>query len=111
MRETCCAFLKLFERVLIRLHFMRLLTKAQTQQELDLKEPATSPSEEQKQASPPPQGTAAPRVESLPRQPLAMSKNLSQDYGGQFLSSTTRHNFRLASWLAHIPNIDINIAW
>uniref|UniRef100_A0A0F7GZP8 NAD(P)H-quinone oxidoreductase subunit M, chloroplastic n=1 Tax=Habenaria pantlingiana TaxID=1498489 RepID=A0A0F7GZP8_9ASPA len=70
-----------------------LLTKAQTQRELDVEEPAKSPSEQQKQASPqpPPQGKAAPRVESLPRQPLARSKNLSQDYGGQFLSSTTRH--------------------
>jgi hypothetical protein len=31
------------------------------------------------------------RAQSLPRQPLAESKNLSREYGGQWLSSTTRH--------------------
>ncbi|OEL13757.1 NAD(P)H-quinone oxidoreductase subunit M, chloroplastic [Dichanthelium oligosanthes] len=30
-------------------------------------------------------------AQSLPRQPLAESKNMSREYGGQWLSSTTRH--------------------
>jgi hypothetical protein len=30
-------------------------------------------------------------AQSLPRQPLAESKNMSREYGGQWLSSATRH--------------------
>jgi hypothetical protein len=49
---------------------------------------------------PPPQGqqegarttrTREGDAQSLPRQPLAESKNMSREYGGQWLSSTTRH--------------------
>ncbi|TVU15043.1 hypothetical protein EJB05_38543, partial [Eragrostis curvula] len=46
---------------------------------------------------PPPQAEAAAAktrvgdAQSLPRQPLAESKNMSREYGGQWLSSTTRH--------------------
>lgn len=32
-----------------------------------------------------------PKMESLPRQPMAKSKNMSREYGGQWLSSVTRH--------------------
>ncbi|RCV34741.1 hypothetical protein SEVIR_7G193300v4 [Setaria viridis] len=46
---------------------------------------------------PPAQGSDEPAkarkgdAQSLPRQPLAESKNMSREYGGQWLSSTTRH--------------------
>ncbi|GJN26871.1 hypothetical protein PR202_gb14837 [Eleusine coracana subsp. coracana] len=43
---------------------------------------------------PPPQEKKPRRVgdaQPLPRQPLAESKNLSREYGGQWLSSATRH--------------------
>lgn len=69
--------------------------KAQQQQELKLEE-EQPPSQKQSQATlpqqqPPSLAKAATRVESLPRQPLAKSRNMSQEYGGQFLSCTTRH--------------------
>ncbi|KAL6651125.1 hypothetical protein ACP70R_010050 [Stipagrostis hirtigluma subsp. patula] len=63
--------------------------------------PARAQVKEEEAASVPPpqgqeeeQGKAAARkgdAQSLPRQPLAESKNLSREYGGQWLSSTTRH--------------------
>lgn len=46
---------------------------------------------------PPAQGVEEPEkarkgdAQSLPRQPLAESKNMSREYGGQWLSSATRH--------------------
>lgn len=46
---------------------------------------------------PPPQGAEEPAqkrkgdAQSLPRQPLAENKNMSREYGGQWLSCTTRH--------------------
>lgn len=46
---------------------------------------------------PQPQGAEEPAqarkgdAQSLPRQPLAESKNMSREYGGQWLSSATRH--------------------
>ncbi|PAN39334.1 hypothetical protein GQ55_7G228300 [Panicum hallii var. hallii] len=48
-------------------------------------------------AVPPAQGGEEPAkarkgdAQSLPRQPLAESKNMSREYGGQWLSSATRH--------------------
>jgi hypothetical protein len=62
--------------------------------------PARAQQQEVKEAEaaplPPSQdgGKKAPRLgdaQSLPRQPLAESKNLSREYGGQWLSCTTRH--------------------
>ncbi|KAG8065497.1 hypothetical protein GUJ93_ZPchr0004g39673 [Zizania palustris] len=44
------------------------------------------PSQEGEQTS-----AARGPAQSLPRQPLAESKNMSREYGGQWLSSTTRH--------------------
>lgn len=66
---------------------------ARAQQEQQVKEeeaevaaslPPTQGAEEQAQAR---KGDA----QSLPRQPLAESKNMSREYGGQWLSCTTRH--------------------
>uniref|UniRef100_A0A0F7GZI7 NAD(P)H-quinone oxidoreductase subunit M, chloroplastic n=1 Tax=Masdevallia picturata TaxID=125444 RepID=A0A0F7GZI7_9ASPA len=63
----------------------RSLTIRSQQQELELQESQDS-------LPPPPQEKpAASPVESLPRQPGAKSKNMSREYGGQFLSCTTRH--------------------
>nr|AQX44156.1 hypothetical protein [Apostasia odorata] len=45
----------------------------------------------QQQQSPETARGSSPVVESLPRQPDAKSKNMSAEYGGQFLSCTTRH--------------------
>lgn len=67
-----------------------LPARAQQQQQQQVKEEETAeanvapPQEEEKAAA---KGSA----QSLPRQPLAESKNLSREYGGQWLSSTTRH--------------------
>lgn len=71
--------------------------RAQEQQQ----QPQVVVEEEAEVASvpPPPQGAeeqaqAQARkgdAQSLPRQPLAESKNMSREYGGQWLSSTTRH--------------------
>ncbi|CAD6260152.1 unnamed protein product [Miscanthus lutarioriparius] len=65
---------------------------ARAQQEQQVKEeeaevatlPPTQGAEEQAKAR---KGDA----QSLPRQPLAESKNMSREYGGQWLSCTTRH--------------------
>uniref|UniRef100_A0A0F7GYH0 NAD(P)H-quinone oxidoreductase subunit M, chloroplastic n=1 Tax=Goodyera fumata TaxID=1390594 RepID=A0A0F7GYH0_9ASPA len=70
-----------------------LLMKAQQQREMEI-EAEQPPSQAQSQATLPQQqqqAKAATRVESLPRQPLAKSRNMSREYGGQFLSCTTRH--------------------
>ncbi|PWZ37352.1 NAD(P)H-quinone oxidoreductase subunit M, chloroplastic [Zea mays] len=63
---------------------------ARAQQEQQVKE------EEAEVASVPPPQAAEKEArkgdaQSLPRQPLAESKNMSREYGGQWLSSTTRH--------------------
>lgn len=49
--------------------------------------PPTPPPQAQESAPPSAARTAAP----LPPQPAARSKNMSREYGGQWLSSVTRH--------------------
>lgn len=67
---------------------VRFLPARAQQQQVKEEETAEAdvapPQEEEKAAA---KGSA----QSLPRQPLAESKNLSREYGGQWLSSTTRH--------------------
>lgn len=55
------------------------------QQQLLEDTPASSP------VQPPQPQESAPSAESLPVQPAARSKNMSREYGGQWLSSVTRH--------------------
>uniref|UniRef100_A0A0F7CYX0 NAD(P)H-quinone oxidoreductase subunit M, chloroplastic n=1 Tax=Cypripedium formosanum TaxID=53042 RepID=A0A0F7CYX0_9ASPA len=73
-----------------------LAIKSQQQQkELELKEPPSKegslPQQQQQQQEVLGQASAPPKVQSQPRQPMARSKNMSLEYGGQFLSCTTRH--------------------
>ncbi|KAJ3680099.1 hypothetical protein LUZ60_016377 [Juncus effusus] len=63
---------------------IRAQTDEQSQQDVIQEEP--QPTEEKTEQSQP-----KPRLESLPLQPLAKSKNLSKEYGGQWLSCVTRH--------------------
>ncbi|KAH0456132.1 hypothetical protein IEQ34_014039 [Dendrobium chrysotoxum] len=72
--------------------------KAQ-QQEIELEE-----APQQQQLPPPAQEKPPSPVESLPRQPMAKSKNMSQEYGGQFLSCTTRHVRIYAAYIDPITN-------
>ncbi|CAL5069125.1 unnamed protein product [Urochloa decumbens] len=68
--------------------------RAQQQQEQQVKE---AEAEAEAAGVPPAQGSGEPAkarvgdAQSLPRQPLAESKNMSREYGGQWLSSATRH--------------------
>lgn len=76
---------------------------ARAQQEQQVKE------EEAEAASVPPPQAAEKEArkgdaQSLPRQPLAESKNMSREYGGQWLSSTTRHVRIYAAYIDPVTN-------
>ncbi|CAN6249535.1 unnamed protein product [Urochloa humidicola] len=68
--------------------------RAQQQQEQQVKE---AEAEAEAASVPPAQSSDEPAkarvgdAQPLPRQPLAQSKNMSREYGGQWLSCTTRH--------------------
>lgn len=75
---------------------------ARAQQEQQVKEEAEVAS------VPPPQAAEKEArkgdAQSLPRQPLAESKNMSREYGGQWLSSTTRHVRIYAAYIDPVTN-------
>lgn len=58
------------------------------QQQLEQEQEQTSIPGTQQQPQPP---APSPGGQQLPRQPMAKSKNMSREYGGQWLSSVTRH--------------------
>uniref|UniRef100_A0ACD5V426 Uncharacterized protein n=1 Tax=Avena sativa TaxID=4498 RepID=A0ACD5V426_AVESA len=61
----------------------------QQEQQVKEEEPAAAdvpPPQQEEQAAP-----AKGNAQSLPRQPLAESKNMGREYGSQWLSCTTRH--------------------
>ncbi|KAJ1272047.1 hypothetical protein BS78_06G173300 [Paspalum vaginatum] len=74
-----------------RVRFPRPVRAQQQEQQVKEEEEAVVAS------VPPPEGEGEPAkarkgdAQSLPRQPLAESKNMSREYGGQWLSSATRH--------------------
>ncbi|KAG1354514.1 hypothetical protein COCNU_07G006260 [Cocos nucifera] len=57
------------------------------EQERQQENQATLPEQQRQQQQP----KGQPEMESLPRQPMAKPKNMSREYGGQWLSSVTRH--------------------
>ncbi|XP_073111874.1 NAD(P)H-quinone oxidoreductase subunit M, chloroplastic [Elaeis guineensis] len=59
----------------------------QLEQEQQQENQATLPEERRQQQQP----KGQPEMESLPRQPMAKHRNMSREYGGQWLSSVTRH--------------------
>ncbi|KAL5993090.1 hypothetical protein ACLOJK_014011 [Asimina triloba] len=65
--------------------------------------------EQQQQNLPPPQqqanaGKQPPVSQSQPRQPMAKSKNMFREYGGQWLSSVTRHVRIYAAYIDPVTN-------
>ncbi|MQM19284.1 hypothetical protein Taro_052286 [Colocasia esculenta] len=63
-----------------------VMSQAAQQQQLE-KEQTSIPGQQQQQPA-----VAAPSgAQQLPPQPMAKSKNMSREYGGQWLSSCTRH--------------------
>ncbi|KAJ6833758.1 NAD(P)H-quinone oxidoreductase subunit M, chloroplastic [Iris pallida] len=66
----------------------RIVVQQQQQQEEGLLEKEREPKQEEGV----PQQQQQPRTaQQLPQQPMARSKNMSREYGGQWLSSVTRH--------------------
>ncbi|XP_008791668.1 NAD(P)H-quinone oxidoreductase subunit M, chloroplastic [Phoenix dactylifera] len=59
--------------------------------------------EQQRQQQQQPKGQ--PQMQSLPRQPMAKSKNMSREYGGQWLSSVTRHVRIYAAYIDPITHV------
>ncbi|KAJ4800335.1 NAD(P)H-quinone oxidoreductase subunit M [Rhynchospora pubera] len=75
----------------VNLKIGRVSTRAQTEQQEVIQEETEETTQEKPEASTRQPKQARPRVESQPLQPLAKSKNMSREYGGQWLSCCTRH--------------------
>lgn len=63
------------------------LEQEQEEQQQQQENQATLPEQQRQQQQP----KGQPEMQSLPRQPMAKPKNMSREYGGQWLSSVTRH--------------------
>lgn len=64
------------------------LEQEQERQQQQQENQATLPEQQWQQQQQPKE---QPEMQSLPRQPMAKNKNMSREYGGQWLSSVTRH--------------------
>lgn len=90
-----------------QLRFVRgkVSTRAQTEQQEVFQEEAEQTQQEVPETSTPQPKQRRPRVESLPLQPRAKSKNMSREHGGQWLSCCTRHVRIYAAYIDPITHV------
>ncbi|XP_078166538.1 subunit NDH-M of NAD(P)H:plastoquinone dehydrogenase complex [Carex rostrata] len=89
----------------LRLIKKSVCTRAQSEQQEVVQEETEQTQQEKPEASAPQPNQRRPKVESLPLQPQAKNKNMAREYGGQWLSSTTRHIRIYAAYIDPITHV------
>jgi Cyanobacterial and plastid NDH-1 subunit M len=83
----------------------KVSTRAQAEQQEVIQEEAGQTQQEKPETSIPQPKQRRPKVESLPLQPRAENKNMSREYGGQWLSCCTRHVRIYAAYIDPITHV------
>lgn len=92
-------------KTLLRLIKKSVCTRAQSEQQEVVQEETEQTQQEKPEASAPQPNQRRPKVESLPLQPQAQNKNMTREYGGQWLSCTTRHIRIYAAYIDPITHV------